>query len=89
MLSLEIGELGEAGFNLSLVTSAGRRRGNRSSLIASASFHSDMAHDLYAEGEAASGIPVDQLLGHFGPHFGDECPARAMHRDHHIGSQGL
>jgi hypothetical protein len=42
-----------------------------------------MAHHSYAEGEAASGIPVDQLLGHFGAHFGDEVAASAMHRDHY------
>src|SRR6516165_12506196 len=44
---------------------------------------------LYTEGEAASGVPVDELLRHFRAHFGNKSATGAVHRDHDIGRERL
>src|SRR5713101_1966150 len=44
---------------------------------------------LYAESKTAPGVPVDQAVGHFGAHSGDEVAAGAMHRDDHVGGERL
>jgi len=48
-----------------------------------------MGPGLYTEGEAASGIPVDELVRHFRAHFGNKSATRAVHRDHDIGRERL
>jgi len=39
---------------------------------------------LNTKGEAAAGIPIDELFGHFCAHSVNESASGAVHRDHQI-----